>query len=127
MRIIRYLDSKGNERYGAEQKVKGPVTLVRNIRSRSSGDQRVRIAHAESVKVALAELEQFAACRSKESNIKTLGGVAAFPNAVPHDKAIANPAVRGRWRKLQRLRRSLCSGPFGWSGACCQALPCTAV
>jgi conjugative relaxase-like TrwC/TraI family protein len=31
-----------------------------------AGDQRVRIAHAESVKVALAELEQFAACRSKE-------------------------------------------------------------
>ena len=31
-----------------------------------AGDERVRIAHAESVKVALAELEQFAACRSKE-------------------------------------------------------------
>ena len=32
-----------------------------------AGDERLRSAHAESVKVALAELEQFAACRGKEA------------------------------------------------------------
>jgi hypothetical protein len=31
-----------------------------------AGDERVRQAHADSVKVALSELETFAACRGKE-------------------------------------------------------------